>query len=386
MRRTLVCLVSILALAPPCWPQSPPGSRGRPRAGAKPFPALEGRPASKILVADWLNAAKTHEPGQFDAPARLALSWNASQMADLLAAFKKATPALLGLSDQAHKTNILERIVVLHTDVAVLTVPDAPDSAWVSRTAGWHLAVALDLVDWSGARTRSDDNFVHGWYRTVAAFLLSKYEITSAPRFMELAVERFPRDADLLLLAGAVHEVIASPRIQDNPDLRDAQNCGAADDNLDAAEYFYRAALRENASFGEARMRLGRVVGQRGRHAEALTELTAAATTVPPAVRYFLCLFLGEENAALARPEPARAAYARAIELRPDAEFAYLALTSLERGAGNRTTAAGVLGTMLVEQQRAPAAFDLWAEYYAAGDARRLTDVLAEFREPFRRR
>jgi tetratricopeptide (TPR) repeat protein len=335
----------------------------------------------------WLHAIEQHQPGEADAAVRLVSDWTGDQLMDVVAGFEVERS---GTSvETTRKLLVLKRAVLLHTDVAMLITSRAatPDVAWTNTTSSLHFGVALELVDWLRKQTRKEDAFARTWYHLVAAFLVSQYEIQSTPIFMDRATSVFRGDADLLLMAGGVHELLASPRVQEGADLQGIDKCGSADQNLMAAEHFYREALGANPSLTEARARLGRVTGQQGRHERALAELTRALKQGPsPALTYFIYLFIGEEEEALNRTGPARAAYEHAIELRPDVQFAYLALSRLERRSGNRPAGVVAMQKMLHLPHSERDQSDPWTEYYAAGLARRADDLLNQFREPFRSR
>ena len=63
--------------------------------------------------------------------------------------------------------------------------------------------------------------------------------------------------------------------------------------NIAEAERFYRDAIRLEPGYAEARVRLGRVLSLRDRHAEALTLLSTPVETGDPVVRYYGALTLG---------------------------------------------------------------------------------------------
>ena len=366
---------------------------GRP-ATDRPFHFLMTRgrlhqPSSGygIHLRPWIDAIGKHQPGEADASARAVSDWTPDQLWDVVLASETSRKGTL--EETRTHWRMIERAVLLHTDIATLAMADvrSPDVTWVSDRPSLHFGVALELVDWLRGQTREEDAFARAWYRATAAFLVSQQELVATPIFMERATSQFRGDPDLLVLAGAVHELLASPRVQEGAELQGVDTCGTADDNLIAAEEFYRQALDTDASHAEARTRLGHVIGQRGRHEQALAELKRAfAGTPPPALQYFMHLFVGEEEEALNRADAAGAAYERAIALRPEVQFAYLALSRLERRRGNGSAAIKAVQNMLQLSEEERRQSDPWAEYYAAGQARRATDLLEQFREPFRKR
>ena len=186
-------------------------------------------------------------------------------------------------------------------------------------------------------------------------------------------------------MAGGVHELLASPRVQEGDDTQSIDRCGSADDNLNAAEYFYRRAVKTDRPAAEVLLRLGRVLGLRGRHAEALRQLeTVPAGDLPEPLRYFARVFIGQEEDALGQTEAAREAFRGAIAMRLWFQPAHLAISVLERKAGNKSAAIEAMQQVLTVSS-AERESDAWSEYYLAGDGQRAARLLDEFRAPFRR-
>jgi tetratricopeptide (TPR) repeat protein len=284
----------------------------------------------------------------------------------------------------------LKRAAVLHTDVATMDVlmTKMPDVTWKYEIASLHFGAAKELVDfWRSEAGR--DAFVRLWYRTTSAFLVSQYEITAAPVFLPQAVSVCRGDAHLPLMAGAVHELLASPRVQHASDVsgETREAVGPETVNLDKAETRYRQALRASPSLTEARIRLGRVLGQQGRHQQALAELKRAVSEpVPPPLRYLVYLLLGEEEEALNHRDAAREAYEHARALYPGAQSVHLALSRLERRYGDGSRAVAAIWQMFELPPTGGNRDDPWREYYTAGQGRRAAELLEELRTPFRRR
>jgi tetratricopeptide (TPR) repeat protein len=199
---------------------------------------------------------------------------------------------------------------------------------------------------------------------------------------MRRAVSLFPGDADLLLQAGALHEFLASPSVQDplglkhDPGLRSAR-FGSEQSYLVAAQDFERRAIERNPALGEARVRLGHVLGQLGDHQRALDELKAAlAGPTDPRLRYYGWLFTGQELEALGRRDAAREAYRQALSLFPEAQSGAVALAHLERRRGDNAAAVAAVQRVFSTADRE--AYDPWIDYHsgADGDADQLLDRL----------
>ena len=153
---------------------------------------------------------------------------------------------------------------------------------------------------------------------------------------------------------------------------------------LRRAESFFRGALSRDPAHAEARLRLGRALGQLDRHADAASELRAASESLADAQqRYYSDLFLGAEEEALGRFEAARAAYGRARQGYPRAQSPYLALSQLARRMGDRAGALRATQEMF-DLSTDPARNDPWWSYFVVG-ARNAEDWLDELRRPFKR-
>ena len=142
--------------------------------------------------------------------------------------------------------------------------------------------------------------------------------------------------------------------------------------------------VSRDEAHAEARLRLGRTLGQLDRHADAASALRAASKSLADSQqRYYSDLFLGAEEEALGRFEAARAAYERARRAYPRAQSPYLALSKLARRTGDR---AGALRTTeeMFDLSKDPARNDPWWSYFVVG-ARHAEDWLDALRRPFKR-
>ena len=110
---------------------------------------------------------------------------------------------------------------------------------------------------------------------------------------------------------------------------------------LKSAEKHFREALKFDSSLVEARMRLGRVLQQRGSMQDARTELEAVfgQQDAPPAIRYLASMFLvdvleaqGNPAASLARARDLAARY-------PECQSAHLTLSRAYEARGQRVAA-----------------------------------------------
>lgn len=126
------------------------------------------------------------------------------------------------------------------------------------------------------------------WYHVASAVLAGRLELADQPWHLKDARVLFPDDAVLLLDQGCLEETLASPMIQQataqylvvNPGAVQGQRrerFPSADENRSRAEALYQESIAAGST-GEARVRLGWVLAQRGRIADAVPHLEAATT------------------------------------------------------------------------------------------------------------
>ena len=129
-----------------------------------------------------------------------------------------------------------------------------------------------------------------------------------------------------------------------------------------------RSSLRDAVERGaplEAQLRLGRVTGRLGNHADAVALLLQ---TVPPAgdaqFAYFRELLLGTEQGALGQIEAARASFERAATLFPMAQTPLIAMSDVLRRSGDRAGALDVLRRLEALPPDATKRTDPWWDYH----------------------
>ena len=306
--------------------------------------------------------------------------------------------------------DILKRGALLHTDIALRTMPmvtfsDRPIEAFLTRTTVRivdgrqsgvdvsvdHLAMARRLLDIVTPDPRRDqltyperDMTVRAWYRATMATLLGGQDFFLSHE--RAALELFPDDDHVLFQAGALHEAIATSQYQQGVTTRRVGGMslmGSADVERRRAEQLLRQALKINPNHVEARLRLGQVLGQRGRSADALVELRRVETeTTDPLLSYYTLLFIGREEGTLNNLEAARSAYRRAASLFARAQSPHLGLSELAMRIGNRPEAARALDVIWNWGQIREDDDDPWRLYpYAAG--RDGESMLAEIGKAF---
>ena len=197
----------------------------------------------------------------------------------------------------------------------------------------------------------------------------------------------FPNDPDLLFQAAAVHEAVAGVRTQ--AALRtmkvpmgvtfDVQSEGA---ELRRAEQLYKRALERNPAMVEARIRLGRVLGLRGRHQEAIDQLRQGQSAQEPLLQYYAHLFLGAEYEALGNGSEARRSYEQAAAVAPTAQSPLLGLSRVADRAGDRAAAREAVARVLELPVDDSDEADPWWVYEVA-HARNVDQLLEDLRRRF---
>jgi tetratricopeptide (TPR) repeat protein len=237
----------------------------------------------------------------------------------------------------------IEAAAALHTEVAFRS-----RVASEKEMLALHLDMAMAIVDTgvpvvgrTNDRTPSTEAFVHRvtpafrrlWYLTVITGVQRLGRIDMADAYLAKARVLFPADADVLLLAGMSEEAHASPRI-------DAVTPSDRRAALERAEGHLRASLAAAPGEMETRLRLGRVLQQRGQTAEARGMLLGAEATDDPRQSYLASLFLGNLEDAAGNPAAAARWYDKAAIRFPSAQVARIAASELRYRAGDRRQAA----------------------------------------------
>jgi hypothetical protein len=381
------------------------------------------RAESPSMVRAWVDAALHHRPGEIDRAAKeiaaAPLEMFRTVVGDLQSQLQK------DLSKPEERNNVRRRGALLHTDIALLLPDkaaafkwsDAPllGGAWewegdgkrtLVRRAPPSLVYYVDgqfvarysetghwpFASWLLSGMEPDaasSEFVRDWYRAVAATFLHQQDFGRSRHHLARARGVLPHDPVLLFYAGAMHEgqamvsEVAAQRTlardeapqQTQYPMFDGTFVPMAPERsfrvrgeLQSAETMYREALKYGAS-EEARIRLGRVLGQLGKHREALKVL---GTTAPPAdarLAYFHSLFLGSQYAALGRVRDACTSFERAATLFPTAQVPLLAISQVCLRSGDRADALAVVDRIASLPQDTSRRADPWWEYHASAAA-----------------
>jgi tetratricopeptide (TPR) repeat protein len=179
------------------------------------------------------------------------------------------------------------------------------------------------------------DKFRQLWYCVVITGLHDSPQFATATKYLDHALDLYPRDPEIQLLAGINHELRSSPR------TKALVPKNIPDGSLRDAEAHFRAALAAQPDRQEARLRLGRLLLHRGNLAEARTMLTPLVSTEDPRLAYLAALFLGGVEDASRNPDAALTLYDRAVSgLGAHAQSARLAASELRHRKGDRLAAA----------------------------------------------
>jgi tetratricopeptide (TPR) repeat protein len=308
--------------------------------------------------------------------------------------------------------DILKRGAMLHADIEMLVARSGasasgnrPGSGGTTlfMNDGEQVGLANTVNHWSLGRRLLDrvypsdgkngyrtsfpdpgaDDTVRRWYLAGGAFMLSTrfIQMDHFSRMLRL----FPNDPDVLFLVGSAHEFVAGARTQSVLRTMKVPRGVTFDilgesSELRLAEELYMRALEQNPRHLEARIRLGRVLGLRGRHDEAVRQLRQGLTAEEAVLRFYAHLFLGREFEAQGNGLEARRSYERAVALAPTAQSPLLGLSRVADAAGDRTAARELVGRVLAlppdDKERA----DPWWVYEIA-PARGVDALVADVRQ-----
>jgi tetratricopeptide (TPR) repeat protein len=287
-------------------------------------------------VDQWLSVIERHVPGQRDEALRTATSWHANELYEILfhagplVALASDPDAVINfrrlpgsdkpmavysegdlkrlqeLSRRASRLGnraFLTRGVLLHTDAALLVegalggdahrpnirseqvfVQESDGRQLGSHEIAGHLKAARTLLGLLSTKSQADDT-VRLWYRATVAYLQREVQLDQV--HVDAALALFPKDPEILLLAGALHETFASARMQQlvaSADLPFGASLGikSTHDELRLAERLFRRAVSADGQHAEARLHLGNVLAQLDRHKEAAGVLRQALRLLEP--------------------------------------------------------------------------------------------------------
>lgn len=279
-----------------------------------------------------------------------------------------------------------------------------------------HLTTAQAIVDnewWTTVakmfpdRVAAFDAMRLDIYRGIVYTLQQQHQFEALLPHLDRARQLYPNDAGFRLALGSVEELRASAVMLRRVELPGKQNRSESwhrnqrREYLDKAADRYREALNLDATLVEARVRLGRVLRERGKLPEARRELEAAvkdvaaataeetAATAPPAataatgapfqpVPYLALLFLGDVIEAQGNKPGAIARYQRMVKQWPDCQSARMALSSAFEASGDRRAAADALEPLWSPEADRKCPDPWW--HYNTGQAWRMEPLIEDLR------
>lgn len=279
------------------------------------------------------------------------------------------------------ENDMLKRGAMLHADIEILLprrqdvaasdVRPGPGGVTLFMNDGQQTGLANTVSHWNmgrrllervrpldsknGFKTRPDpgaDDVVRRWYVTGGAYMM-RMRLIEIGHFSR-ALELFPEDPEVLFLGAAAHDYFAGVRTQAvmralKAPREVSSSFGVMEEGaeLRLAEQLYKRVLEREPTLHEARIRLGRVVGLRGRHKEAVEQLRLGLATSEPLLTFYVHLFLGSEFEALGNGTEARQSYERAAALQPTAQSPLLGLSRLAEQAGDRAAAQRLVAQLI---------------------------------------
>jgi tetratricopeptide (TPR) repeat protein len=254
----------------------------------------------------------------------------------------------------------------------MLYLADGQETGLGSTSVHWEMGRRLlDKVRPKGSRRRESDpgsdQTVRLWYLATTVYMQAAEQLDAC--HVDRSVQLFPRDPEILFFAACAREMLSGPEIQSA--LRSTSLprgffplVGSEGAELRRAERLFRESLERDPERTEARIRLGRVLGQRGHHQEAIVELRRATMAAQDRLlSYYGHMFLGAEANALDLTDEARQAYERAGKLYPLAQSPRFAMSALVMRTADRHEALAALAPVL-KRDEALQADDPWWTYY----------------------
>jgi tetratricopeptide (TPR) repeat protein len=179
-------------------------------------------------------------------------------------------------------------------------------------------------------------------------WLLAYSRLGDALRLVAAGLREYPEDAELLFLAGTLHERMTSPLLDpyqfNNEERRRREQTVRS--SLGEAERAFRHALQASPTHVEARLHLGHILDQQQRPDEARDELGAVLASSPrPDVAWLARMFLGRIQLRAGRVDEAFADFRAAYDILPSQTASVALAHALERG-GSREAARAQLRSL----------------------------------------
>ena len=236
----------------------------------------------------------------------------------------------------------LAAALMLHSEVLFEEVASDPLRLRFNAAVRKHNRV-LDAIHQQLRGYSRNTPILRTWYLMWEAFRQGFSMAGDAPLSDHLAegLSAFPQDADMLLSAGARHELVWWG-VPQNPQRDPDGSSRAAQNSLNEARRYFRKSVDANPKAIEARIRLGRVLTLLGDFDAAGEQLTGSSQSGQPAFEYLRLLFLGDLRERQNDPAGAMVSYEEAIGLTPSPQSARLAAAQVSHFMGRRSDAARV--------------------------------------------
>jgi tetratricopeptide (TPR) repeat protein len=389
------------------------------------------------LLRMWVSAVQSHTPGEKDEAARLIAGWSSDDaewveryiqtLIEFMVDEKRVAPSQPLQRMNADLKEIREiaryarspvsvsdfpkRAALLHSDIVMFvgwvaarftplpggSRPARADSGTAQvrvlgpdgRFDGYQVANPHWDIARAALRPLPPDDGIRLWYHVVASYFAGSYAIADFASHLEYGLRSMPDDPWLLFDSGCLQETLAAPMTQDFVSQTTLavgfrfEGMSAPVVHFQRAESLLRRALASRPVFPEAQLRLGRVLGRLNRHADAIAELDRVdRDTSSPSHKYFVNLFRGDSERALARRDRARVNYETAVALYPQSQAARVALSHLLRETGGREEALAALEPAIAATGPRTPQEDPWWDYYRC-DGPYIEQLFDQLVEPY---
>jgi tetratricopeptide (TPR) repeat protein len=253
----------------------------------------------------------------------------------------------------------LRAAVMLHADRDKVEKPEPDGREQIPSCPGAHARVARRYAAIL-ARNPATQDFARRFFLTMALLWQHRACFEDAVIEANAGLERFPRDAELLLTAGCTLEERAFLSV---PRVTGDESGALPQEWLKEARRDLTDAVAANPDLVLARIRLGRVLwrlGQQEAAREALEAAVARART--PNDRYLAHLYLGRIHEDAQRLDQALAQYRRAVEVFPEGQSAAVALSYALQLAGEAEASREALARGVIDGGKAG---DAYSDYLA---------------------
>ena len=246
----------------------------------------------------------------------------------------------------------LEAAVLLHTQVAIMKSNERE--------------LATQEAHWTAARSIcshiGNNRFRRLWLLALGYFHQNKLDEQSATVVLEMALREFPKDPEIFLALGTVHESlgdylgrralvsrpVGSWTTMSSDEQQQFKSWRRFESDIrkhmKRAQAFYEKALDENPELIEAHLRLGRVLHNQGKDNDALRRFEWIHENAPESPLLGMAhLFAGRVHEQEDRIDEALEHYRAAVRAKEDWQLVYLALSHALRRSGDDTESRKVL-------------------------------------------